>query len=87
MTRRHKKVSMLFSAALLLGMTLGALPRIGLLYAADVRGNSKHQGKVGDVCTTASDCEKAPVELNCTPTADGKQKQCSIPPHRILPPT
>jgi hypothetical protein len=50
-----------------------------------VRGNGKNQGKVGDRCETASDCERSPVALRCMPMGD--QKQCALPPRTILPPT
>lgn len=82
MTRRDIR---LLAGALICGAALGVVASPRPLHAADVRGNGKNLGKVGDRCESSSDCERSPVALRCMPL--GEQKQCVVPPRMIPPPT
>ncbi|MFO0578170.1 MAG: hypothetical protein U1A78_29540 [Polyangia bacterium] len=82
MTRRDMS---LLTGALIFGAVLGVVASPRPLLAADVRGNGKNLGKVGDRCESSSDCEQSPVALRCMPLGD--HKQCVVPPRMIPPPT
>jgi hypothetical protein len=76
--RGRKLITMLGAGTLLVGLGLGLA-----VHAADVRGEGKGEGKVGDLCKTTADCSQSPTPLTCR-EANGESR-CSAP--IIRPPT
>jgi hypothetical protein len=80
----RNRLALFLGSALLLGLAFGVLPTVANSSAADVRGKGKHQGKVGDQCSTDDDCQSDPVQLSCLSVGD--KMQCKVPPKFIPPP-
>ncbi len=82
--RPSTKQTIFWSGAFLFGIYLAAIPSPRFAHAADVSGKGKNQGKLGDRCTAAADCQK---ELSCAPAGDHKECSEAPTPPRPIPPT
>ena len=76
--RGRMLITLLGGGALVLALGVGVM-----VHAADVRGQGKGEGKVGDLCKTSSDCSQTPTPLTCR--EQNGESRCSGP--IIRPPT